>query len=213
MRLGLMAVEGQEAATIPPTTIDLELHAVGKTRREMAGGVDGKIRVSVGSGQVAASGIDFLLSDFVTELFTLLNPFAETSEYTLLECAVYAADIESGQVAVFPVIFHTEQLTILSEGTVDLDTEHVDLSFNTKVRKGLGLSAGMIINPLIKVGGRLNSPAIELDPKGTVITGGLAVATAGISLLAKSMNDRFLSSEDPCGDALKEIEKRETSAR
>jgi uncharacterized protein involved in outer membrane biogenesis len=213
MRLGLMAVEGQEAATIPPTTIDLELHAVGKTRREMASGLDGKIRVSVGSGQVAASGIDFLLSDFVTELFTLLNPFAETSEYTVLECAVYAADIESGQVAVFPVIFHTEQLTILSEGTVDLDTEHVDLSFNTKVRKGLGLSAGMIINPLIKVGGRLNSPAIELDPKGTVITGGLAVATAGISLLAKSMNDRFLSSEDPCGDALKEIEKRETSAR
>ena len=54
------------------------------------------------------------------------------------------------------------------------------------------------------------TPAVELDPAGAVVSGGLAVATAGISLLAKSMSDRFLSSKDPCGDALKEIEKRDS---
>ncbi|MDH3940911.1 MAG: hypothetical protein OET46_07975, partial [Xanthomonadales bacterium] len=114
---------------------------------------------------------------------------------------------ESGLITAFPLIVQTRELTILSEGTVDMNTEKIDLSFNTKPRTGIGLSTGMIINPLIKVGGKLAAPAVEIDPAGTLKSGGLAVATIGISLLAKSLSDRFLSSPDPCGDARKEILK------
>lgn len=213
LRLGLFAVEGQEIATYPPTDIDFQLSGQGDTQRELASQLNGKTRVFLGNGQVASSGLGFFMGDFLTELFSLLNPFAETSDYTDLDCAVFAADITSGQAAIFPVIINTEQMTILSEGTIDLDTEKIDLSFNTKVRQGLGLSAGMVINPLIKVGGRLASPAIELDPGGAVVKGGLAVATVGLSLVAKSMSDRFLSSKDPCGDAKKEIDKRKNESR
>ena len=166
----------------------------------------------MGSGKVANAGLDLLFSDFLTQLFTTLNPFAETSDYTQLDCAVMAADAVSGKVDVLPVIIHTEQLTMLSQGVIDLNTEGIDLSFNTKPRTGIGLSAGALINPLIKVGGRLTSPAIEMDPAGTVVSGGLAVATLGISVLAKSVNDRFLSSRDPCGDARKELAKRDSAA-
>lgn len=213
LRLGLLALEGQDLATYPAIDVDLDIEGSGHTRREMASSLNGKTRLFMGPGQMASSGVSFLLSDFITELFSMLNPFAETSEYTNLECAVVAADIVSGQVEVAPVIFNTEQLTILSEGKIDLNTEKVDLSFHTKVRQGLGLSAGMIINPLIKVGGRMISPAIELDPTGVVVKGGLAVATVGLSLVARSMSDRFLSSKDPCGDARKEIDKRDSAAR
>ena len=69
-----------------------------------------------------------------------------------------------------------------------------------------------MINQLIKVGGRLTAPAVQVDPAGTIASSGLAVATVGISLLAKSMSDRFLSSQDPCGDARKEIEKQDSAA-
>ena len=210
IRLGLMAAEEQDAATYPPISLNLALQGSGMTNRELASGLNGLLRIKMDSGLVASSGVGFLMSDFLTELFSTLNPFAETSEYTNLNCAVAAANIVDGQVEVYPVIVQTEQLTILTEGSIDLNTEDIDLSFNTKVRQGLGLSAGMIINPLIKVGGRMASPAVELDPAGAVVSGGLAVATAGISLLAKSMSDRFLSSKDPCGDALKEIEKRDS---
>ena len=178
----------------------------------MASSLDGKIRVYVGSGQVAKAGLDLVFSDFLSQLFTQLNPFLETSEYTQFDCGVFAADATGGTVAVYPIIIHSEHITILSEGAIDLGTEKIDLSFNTKPRKGLGLSAGALINPLIKVGGRLTSPAIELDPAGTVKSTGLAVATLGISILAKSMTDRFLSSADPCGDARKEIDKRDSAA-
>lgn len=209
IRLGLASAPGQDPATVPPLELDILLNGEGNTRRDMASSLNGKIRIYQGSGNVAKAGLDLIFSDFLTQLFTQLNPFAKTSEYTQLDCSVFAADASNGKIKVYPVILHTEQLTILSEGTVDLHTENIDLSFNTKPRKGLGLSAGALINPMIKVGGRLTSPAVELDPEGTVTSTGLAVATVGISLLAKSMSDRFLSSKDPCGDARKEIDKRD----
>mgnify|MGYP001549842159 CR=1 FL=1 len=98
-----------------------------------------------------------------------------------------------------------------SDGVIDLETEKLDVSFNTKPRTGIGISAGVIINPLTKVGGTMTSPSLALNPKDTVISGTAAVATAGLSLLAKSMSDRFLSSKDPCGDAVKEMRKRDSA--
>jgi len=210
LRIGLTAAPGQAPSTFPPVELVLLMDGTGQTRHEMASSLNGKLRAYYGSGQVAAAGLS-LFSDFMTELFVVLNPFAKAKKFTQLDCAVVAAEARSGKVDVFPAIYHTEQLTILSQGTIDLDTEKIDLSFNTKPRKGLGFSAGVLINPLIKVGGTLAAPAIELDPSSTVKSTGLAVATVGISLLAKSMSDRFLSSTDPCGDARQEIAKMDSA--
>jgi uncharacterized protein involved in outer membrane biogenesis len=209
LRFGLEAVEGQDSSTIPPAELQLRLTGSGVTQREMASGMNGSLRYYRGSGLIATAGLQYLFTDFITELLTQLNPFAERSRYTELLCVVAAADIVDGQMRVSPVVIHTQQLTIFSQGTIDLRTEKLDLSFNTKPRQGLGLSTSVVINPFIKVGGRLAKPAIELDPKGAAVSGSAAVATAGLTLLAKSISDRFLSSRDPCGDARKEIEKRE----
>ena len=211
MKGGLGAGVGQDISTWPPSDIDIVLTGKGMTQREMASSLNGKIRVSYGEGLVASSGLSMLFSDFITEFFNTLNPFAKTNEYTRLECAVAAADITDGQVKVFPVIVNTDQVTILSQGAIDLTSERIDLSFNTNPRQGLGLSASALINPFIKLGGSMKKPVVEIDPTGTVVKGGLAVATMGISILAKSMSDRFLSSKDPCGDALKEIAERDAT--
>jgi hypothetical protein len=212
VRIGIMSTEDQPPETYPSGEIDIKLSGSGATRRAFASGMNGHVRLFFGSGQVASAGVGLLFGDFITELFNTLNPFAKTSEYTNLECAVIATDIVSGQVDVSPVIMQTEQLTILTQGSIDLDTEKLELTFNTKPRQGLGLSTGVLINSLVRVGGRLKSPAVELDPANTVVTGGVAVATVGLSLLAKSMSDRFLSSKDPCGDARKELAKRDSGA-
>lgn len=209
VRLGLAAVEGQDPSTFPSMEYELVLQGSGATKREMASSLNGRLRAYAGEGQIASAGVGLLFSDFLTELFNLLNPFAKTSEYTQVDCGVAAADIVSGQVEIFPFILQTEQMTILSEGSIDLDTETINLTFNTKPRQGLGLSAGVLINPFIKVGGNLVKPTILLDPERALVSGSVAVATVGLSLLAKSVSDRFLSSKDPCGDARKEIEKRD----
>jgi hypothetical protein len=209
LRLGLSAGPDQDPATIPPVEMLLSLHGTGMTRREMASSLDGKVRAFGGPGLVASAGIDLFFSDFLSELFKTLNPVAETSDYTRLECLVWGADIVAGRVTMDPMVTHLEQFTIFSKGGVNLQTEKIDLSFNTKPRQGLGITPGTVINTLIKVGGTLKKPAIEIDPAGAIVGGTAAVATAGLSIVAKSFSDRFLSSKDPCGDARKELEKRD----
>jgi hypothetical protein len=209
LKFGLLSADEQALSTYPPADIFLDLTGTGTTYREMASSFDGKLRLYLGKGQVANSGINLFFSDLLTELFTTLNPFAKSSPYTNLDCSVTAADIVSGLVTVEPIIFQTEEITILSSGTIDLNTENIDLSFNTRVRKGIGISAGVVINPLIKLGGKLASPSIELDPAGAVISGGTAVATVGLSLLYKSLADRYFSEKHPCKKAIEEIEIRD----
>jgi len=129
------------------------------------------------------------------------------SVYTGLDCAIINAKISSGKVLIDPIIFHTEQITILSGGQIDLETEEIALEFQTKVRKGIGISASMVINPFIKLGGTLAAPTIELDPAGVAFSGSVAVATAGLSIIGKSLFDRFLGNRDPCGEALKKLDE------
>jgi len=210
MKPGLAAVPGQDPATLPTIEAKLDLHSSGRTHRELAAGLNGKIRVNAGQGQVARSGIQFLLNDFVDQLLTTLNPFATQSDFTQLECAVAAADIVDGQVRLDPVVIHLREITILSQGNIDLDDESIDIDFVSKPRRGLGISAGDLVNPFIRVGGTLARPSLALDAADTVVRGGLAVATGGLSILADSLAKRFLSSRDPCGKALKEIDKRDS---
>ena len=116
---------------------------------------------------------------------------------------------KNGQVAVDPLLYQTREITIVSGGTIDLVSEKVILDFHTQVRKGIGLSAGMVINPFIRLGGSLSSPAIQLDPAGVAVKGTVAVATVGLSVLARSLYDRFLSGKDPCGKAYKKLLKED----
>jgi len=209
LRLGLSSTPDQDPSTYAPVELHFVLRGSGNTRREMASSLGGTLRVYAGSGLIASAGVDILFSDFLTELFTTLDPLAVDNEYTRMECSVFAADIIDGHVALEPAVIHLEQFTIFSKGTVDLRSEKINLSFNTKPRKGLGITPGTVINTLIKVGGTLKAPAIELDPAGAVVAGTLGFATAGLSVVAKGFSDRFLSSKDPCGDARKAIGKRD----
>jgi hypothetical protein len=122
---------------------------------------------------------------------------------------VYAVDIDKGIATVGPVVIQTDQVTAYTEGEISLRSEHIDLSFKTVPRKGLGLSATTLVNPFFKVGGSLAHPAIELDSPKSAISGGLTVATSGISAVVRSMSDRWLGGNDPCGDAQKMIRIRD----
>lgn len=201
--------EGQDPTTVPLGQYTVLINGSGRTQRELAASLDGKIRANFGPGNVASMGINLLVGDFLTELLDLLNPTTERQEFTQLDCAVLAADIVDGRVKLQPGLVQTNRITVISEGLIDLQDESIDISFNSKQRKGLGLSASDLVNPFIKVGGTLARPAIELDPASTVVKGSIAVATAGLSILARSMAGRFLSSKDPCGDALREINARD----
>ena len=117
-------------------------------------------------------------------------------------------EARQGQVKTAPaVMVQTDKLSIVARGTIDLRSEHVDLAFKTTPLQGVGLSAGDIINPFIKLGGTLQAPALRLDVENAAIAGGVAAATAGMSILATSLWDRWIGSFDGCAKVLDEARK------
>jgi hypothetical protein len=64
----------------------------------------------------------------------------------------------------------------------------------------------MITNPYIKLGGTLTNPSIQIKELQAVASTGVAVATLGLSLVAKGMLDRVMADRDVCQDALTAID-------
>ena len=203
LRLGLFAVPGQGPETYPPMDIEARFTGAGSTYRKLATSLNGRIKVVQGEGRVNNSRMDILLSDLFYELFQSVNPFAKTETSTRLNCGVYIINMADATAEIQAVVIQTDKLTILSAGTIDLSTELLNVGFETRPRKGVGISASMLTNPYTRLGGSLSKPRLELDPTRASVATGAAVATAGLSFLYKGVWDRYFSSRDPCGDALK----------
>jgi len=208
VQLGIGTFEEQDPDTFRQADIVANLSGAGATYRDLAGSLNGRIEVVQGPGLTGNSGFSLIFGNFIGELLNMINPFSKTEKFTVNECAVTIVNIESGVVTVDPVVSQTEKMTVVAKGVVDLNTEKIQFTFNTKLRKGIGVSASMVVNPFVSVTGTLLSPSIGLDPEALVVKGTVAVATLGISLLVKSLADRYLSSKDPCGDALEQSRKQ-----
>jgi len=203
LTFGLPADTEEELSQLPLYELDLALISEGKTLKELAGALNGYLRMVGGEGKIRAGDLVAFTNDFLSELLNTINPFASKNPYTNLECVTILATVENGQVKGKPmIVVQSETLKIIANAEIDLKTEKLDVHFNTVPRKGLGISLSSLVNPYVKVGGTLANPTLTLNPESALIQGGAAVATAGLSILAKSLADRFLSSKDPCGKAV-----------
>ena len=103
-------------------------------------------------------------------------------------------------------------MTVLGDGVIDFKTEKLKLDWITKPRKGIGISASMFTNPYIRLGGTMSNPALEMKPAEALATTGVAVATMGISLVAKGLLDRITAEKKVCEKALKELKEMEAGS-
>jgi len=197
--IALKDMAQEEVEQLPRLAIAAQLSATGNTPRELAASLDGFAWIVGGQGQVRRSKISPLVGDFLTELFGAVNPVAEAQQYTRIDCQGMYFEIANGKVETSPaIIIRTAHAVIIAEGKVDLVTEKIDFTFETTPRKGIGVSVNDYINPFAKLEGTLRSPKIALDPKGTVVEGGAAVATLGLSILVKSLWKRWFGTGEIC---------------
>jgi hypothetical protein len=177
--------------------------------RELAGAINGYLRMVGGEGRLRSGDLTAFTNDFLSELFDTINPFASKDPYTNLKCIVVLAAFEDGQVIGRPMlVIQSEKLKIVANTEIDLKTERLDVNFNTVPQKGIGISLSNLVNPYVKVAGTLGNPSLILNAESALIQGGAAVATAGLSILAKGLADRFLASKDPCGKAVADADEQ-----
>ena len=182
---------------------DVDLTGAGANLRGLVASAAGRIRLTGTGGRLSGTALNSLSGDFLTQLLTTINPFAKKQPYTDLVCQAFLFRADSGMLRTDPaVVIRTAQVDVISQGTIDLRTEKIDFNFKTAARSGIGLSAADLVNPYIKVSGTLADPRIGVNPKGTIVSGGAAVATGGLSILAVAAWDRIFREKDPCAAAV-----------
>jgi uncharacterized protein involved in outer membrane biogenesis len=192
----------------PPIDIDIDLGAIGATPHELASSTHGAVQLVIGRGVMDSSALDLVTADILFSLIQAFNPFAKEDPTTELECGVALLRFEDGIGKLDPMAFQSDKMTLLGNGKIDLRTEKLNLEWITKPRKGVGISASMITNPYIRLGGTLSDPSLQLKEAEAVVSTGAAIATMGLSLVAKGMFDRITAEKKVCKQALEEIEAR-----
>ena len=193
------------------TLYRLRISGNGASLDEWVGSLNGAIAFRGGGGRMNNRGMDLFLGDIVGEVFDKLVPTNESEPYTNLECHAGAALFKEGVMEVVPgLAIRTDKVDVVASGRLNLRNEKLDIAFNTRSRKGVGISVSKAITPYVKLGGNLANPQLAFDAKGAAVSGGAAVATGGLSILAEGMWDRWVAtSRNPC-KALEDSAQKDT---
>jgi hypothetical protein len=194
-----------EPGTSPRNNIDVNFAATGTDLRSLAGNATGVLFVHSANFVVPESTIlKRLYGDMLNEILATINPFAKTAGKSTIECVVLPVEVNAGMLGLTPEAFvRTDKVSIVSNASINLKSEKLEMTFRSTPRKGLTISAGEIFNPFVMVIGTLAAPRLAVDAKGSLISGGAAVATGGLSILAKATWDRLVQSGNPCDTAAK----------
>ncbi|HSG97747.1 MAG TPA: hypothetical protein VLA11_07135 [Woeseiaceae bacterium] len=198
LHLGFAATEDQDLATLPPVSGKIELAGTGNSLHEIFAGSNGAVAVRQGAGEVKEFFAAILFRDVVLEALRTINPLRKEAKSRRLDCGIYEITVVDGVATFDQVAMQTNQLLFVATGNIDLETEKLNINFRAKPREGIGISLGTVANSFLGVRGTLQSPTVSIDPKSSATATGAAVATGGLSLLARGLFDRLSAEKSIC---------------
>lgn len=202
LKLGLFSGEEIPAELVPVADFEMDVSANGVSPRQLASSLNGKMLLTQGPGRVRNDLIGGLSGDLIAQIFGALNPFAKEEEFSNWDCTIFSIDFESGEGDISAFLLQGEKIMVVGGGEIDLNTEKLNIEFNTKPREGVGVSADMFVTPFVAVSGTLAEPGVGLNKKGVILSGGAAVLTGGLSFLYKGFLDRATAGADQCEETL-----------
>lgn len=172
----------------------------GLSPADLAASFTGQVDLSVGPGEIDKSVIDWLGGDLIGSIYSVLNPFAETTPYSQLICAEARLPFVDG-FANFErkIAVETKRVALMASGRIDLGQEHIELSLASTPKEGFGPSLGG--GALVGLAGPLDDPKIVLDTWGAskkAISVGTSIMTGGISSLLEAVFDRLTREANLC---------------
>jgi uncharacterized protein involved in outer membrane biogenesis len=175
-----------------------KLEGTGKTVRELTGNLNGAILFRDGGGRLSSARLDTLFGDFLHQLTTTV--FRTGDQRTRVQCSAGALQVRNGRFKYEPgIAVRTNRFDVLTTGDVTFPEEKLNLIITSRSRKGIGVSAATTLVPRVGVSGTIVKPKLQLNARDTALTGGAAIASSGLSILATGLWDRLRSSvENPC---------------
>nr|WP_255532144.1 AsmA family protein [Polynucleobacter parvulilacunae] len=184
------------------TQIAWNLKGSGLSPHQFVSRASGAIQVSVGQGKLDSKFIN-KGGDFVVTILDAVNPMYKKSNQTVLECAVAYLPVNGGLVAIKDSVgVVTDRLNIVLSGSINLNTEALDININPSEKSGL--TTGVDLGGLVKIEGTLQNPQAGVNKAGVVnsaVSIGLGFLTGGISIAAENAKSLATKSQ-PCKTAL-----------
>jgi hypothetical protein len=195
---------------VPAFDIGINVSGNGSNLQELAGSVNGSLYLVSTGGKLQGVNLSLLDTFILDEIFGLLLPKSNQEDNLSLECAATMVTMTDGLLVTEPALaFTTDLIALVAKGTLDLKTEKMQFNFNATPNNALKISASELVNPYILVGGTLAKPSVGLDPQKVLVQGGLAVGTAGISVLAKGLIDRVSNTAPLCEQMLEQVQQQQ----
>ncbi len=184
------------------TQIAFNLSGKGKSLHQIVGSSNGAAQMTVGKARIDSKLLN-AAGDLAVTIMDTLNPMRKQSNQTILECAVAYLPMSNGMVNVNDSVgVETDRLNIVLSGTVNLNTEAINLKIDPHQKSGF--TTGVDLGGLVKLEGTLQNPKAGINKEGVVnsaVSIGLGFLTGGISLAAE--NAKSMSTKrQPCKTAM-----------
>lgn len=189
--INISALPKEKLAQVP--TFDIDFHATGSggNFREVAAGLNGSLYIASKGGNAENVDLSLLETFIFDQLFSVIMPKSKEDLSTHFSCIAAHLQVEDGLVTTKPAIaFTSDKVAIITKGTLDLKTEKMNFNFNSTPTNALQINPGEMFHPYILISGTLANPEIGVDPGKAALHGGAAIATMGVSILAKGVLDR-----------------------
>lgn len=177
----------------------LTLAATGTTPATLLRSARGELLFVVGAGKIRQVASPYVMQDVSRSLLAVLLPGRKPPDHSNLECAAGRFEI-ADSVARSPdgIAARFKPMDILGSGAVKVDTGEILFGFRAVRRRWLSISLLDLASGFARIEGTLAHPRVVLDTEGVLIRGGVAWATAGISLLATDFLSQLQRARDPC---------------
>ena len=182
--------------------VAFDLKGSGTSLHQLLSRSNGKVQISIGQAKMPSNLLNNA-GDFVLTLLDAANPLRKKTSETVLECAVAYLPIAQGQVNIANSVgAQTDRLNVVLAGTINLETEAVNLNIYPNEKSGL--TTGLDLANLVKLQGTLLQPKTGINQAGVVnsaLSIGLGFLTGGATIVAENAKS-MTSKGQPCRDAL-----------
>lgn len=161
----------QNRASIGQVNGDIDLRGRGDTVAAMLGSADGKLAMVVNGGEISK----LMMESVGLHLLEILQLKISGDKPIRIRCGVADFNVKQGVMRPNILVFDTDITRIGGSGSIDLDTEQLDLTLTPKSRK---LSLVALRTP-IHVQGSFSDPQVSLD-KTTLAARGLGALALGL---------------------------------
>jgi len=183
------------------TNFKINIDSRGKSVQELMNHLNGQFIVKVGKGKLDDGLLKFISSNILTDLVNAINPIADKSDTTNLECAAVRFDIKDGVLTADKgIVMQTDKIQIISSGIINLKNETLEFGVRPQAREGVELNLNSLAS-MVKLSGKINDPDITMSIKDTAVVYSY-FATGGVTFLAKSLYDTATRDKSPCETAI-----------